>query len=216
MLGSPKSSLNWIDVKEMRDAVREVQPAVEPKSLRELYDFAPESAIALLESMLEFEPSRRPAVAEVSTPHRTDPHTQPPHAGRFVSPARPILPNQAIDHDFFKDMQMRAPSTLALAPVDAATIDFEYRDVKVLVVVGGGGGYGGGGGCCFCCGCCAPDRARSRSRSDRYGPTAHPRRDPALFAPSRASPRARRGRSRSARGGARRRVAEAAARGGHS
>ena len=44
-------------------------------------------------------------------------------------------------------MQMRAPSTLALAPVDAATIDFEYRDVKVLAVVGGcGGGCGGGGG----------------------------------------------------------------------
>ena len=92
MLGSPKSSLNWIDVKEMRDAVREVQPAVEPKSLRELYDFAPESAIALLESMLEFEPSRRPAVAEVSKLRQTEPHTQPSPRAPFTRPTVPPPP----------------------------------------------------------------------------------------------------------------------------
>jgi len=58
VIGTPTASLNWIDLKDMRDHLASLSP-IAPQPLRELYPMAPTSAIELVESILRFEPSRR-------------------------------------------------------------------------------------------------------------------------------------------------------------
>ena len=62
------------------------------------------SAAALLERMLAFDPARRCAIDE------------------------------ALAHPFFADLPMTAQRVTAKQPVEAATVDFEHRDVKLAAV----------------------------------------------------------------------------------
>lgn len=103
VIGTPTGPLGWIDLKEMREHVASLSP-VPRQPLQELYPAAPPSAIALLECILTFDPSRRCTLDE------------------------------ALAHPFFDGMQRRASVQLAAQPVDVATIDFEKADLRVAAI----------------------------------------------------------------------------------
>lgn len=74
VIGTPRASLDWIELPEMRDYLRSLLP-VPATPLHDVYPAAPGSAIELLESMLSFEPFERLTVDEVGVP---DPPEQVP------------------------------------------------------------------------------------------------------------------------------------------
>mmetsp|Transcript_8467 Transcript_8467/g.27858 ORF Transcript_8467/g.27858 Transcript_8467/m.27858 type:complete len:252 (+) Transcript_8467:690-1445(+) len=63
VIGTPRASLDWIELPEMRDYLRSLLP-VPATPLHDVYPAAPGSAIELLESMLSFEPFERLTVEE--------------------------------------------------------------------------------------------------------------------------------------------------------
>jgi len=100
VIGTPTRSVGWVEMKEMRDHLNSLSP-IPRTPLRDLYPASPDTAIDLLERILQFEPSRRCSVAD------------------------------AMDHPFFDGMKNKMHLQLASQPVDAATIDFEHSDFKV-------------------------------------------------------------------------------------
>uniref|UniRef100_A0A7S0JJQ2 Mitogen-activated protein kinase n=1 Tax=Calcidiscus leptoporus TaxID=127549 RepID=A0A7S0JJQ2_9EUKA len=103
VIGTPTGPLGWIDLKEMREHVASLSP-VPRQPLQELCPAAPPSAIALLDCILRFDPSRRCSL------------------------------DDALAHPFFDGMQRRASMQLAAQPVDVATIDFEKAELRVPAI----------------------------------------------------------------------------------
>jgi len=100
VIGSPQGPFEWVDRTEMREHLTTLTP-ISPTALEDLLPGSPPQAIALLQSLLQFKPSRRPSVRE------------------------------AMDHPFFDGMATRCDPVLATRPVDAATIDFEHAENKL-------------------------------------------------------------------------------------
>ena len=87
-----------------RQEMREHLSALDPipaSPLEDLLPGSPPAALSLLSELLRFRPSQRPSVAA------------------------------AMDHAFFDGMATRCERTLAVKPVDAATIDFEHAENKI-------------------------------------------------------------------------------------
>ena len=110
VLGKPPAeAMAWIDFSFIDDehSMREeleVIGGAAPRPLQQRYPGAPAAATELLQAMLTFDPARRTGIDE------------------------------ALAHPFFADLPMTAQRVTAKQPVDAATVDFEHREVKLAKV----------------------------------------------------------------------------------